>query len=268
MTDLISHARPDSARPRKLRLPAENLIRIGVPGGYHCLALVLAGILPACFFAGCDSGRVEVQGKVTLDGEPCESAFVTFIPEGGGPTGRARTDANGEFALASTLDEPGVVAGQYKVTVSKTHTQGFQAAPDATKEERAKLMMEAMMRRGSETLTFVVPQRYSNVVQTPLFFEVSDDPEMNYFLLSLKTRATDPKTFTQGAPGDSETNEASEFIEKALAEIGATPEDDVETPTSPQRGSEQASGNDASAVDGEPTPQDATPESEPDGDTP
>ena len=41
--------------------------------------------------AGC-GGPVEVQGKVTMNGQPLSGATVVFVPEGGGPEAGAQRE--------------------------------------------------------------------------------------------------------------------------------------------------------------------------------
>ena len=76
--------------------------------------------------AGCDSNadklKLEsVSGTVTIDGKPCPSVSVTFIPTG---TTRGRgasgsTDEAGKYELKAASGEKGAPAGKYQVSVSK-----------------------------------------------------------------------------------------------------------------------------------------------------
>ncbi|MFL5340259.1 MAG: carboxypeptidase-like regulatory domain-containing protein [Gemmataceae bacterium] len=62
-----------------------------------------------------------VSGAVTLDGVPLANAVVAFAPAGAtkGVGAVGRTDAGGKYTLATPHGSPGVVPGEYKVTVSK-----------------------------------------------------------------------------------------------------------------------------------------------------
>lgn len=84
--------------------------------------LVVALILAGCDAADDGVALVPVQGTVTLDDKPLESALVSFIPNGQtlGQGGIAHTDANGQFKLAThDMKRKGVPVGDYKVIISK-----------------------------------------------------------------------------------------------------------------------------------------------------
>ena len=94
-----------------------------------------AGLATALFaalsFAGCGSGGpavVPASGVVTFaDGTPVPGAVVEFLPAGGGPAARGRTDEEGRFTLA-TGDRPGAIVGNHRVGVAQTvMMDGFAA---------------------------------------------------------------------------------------------------------------------------------------------
>jgi hypothetical protein len=68
-----------------------------------------------------------VSGTVRLDGKPLSAAGVGFHPNGGGAVASGTTDAEGRYRL-ETGSRPGVMPGEYRVTVSKTHTSGISSA--------------------------------------------------------------------------------------------------------------------------------------------
>jgi hypothetical protein len=75
------------------------------------------------FVGGCTADKgyelAEVEGVVTINGQPAENMGVEFWPTGEfGPKSRGITDAQGRFVL-STWDglEKGAVVGQHKVVV-------------------------------------------------------------------------------------------------------------------------------------------------------
>ena len=82
------------------------------------LALACCGLLPA----GCGDDGPDlrpVSGTVTFaDGEPVPGAVVEFLPAGGGPAARGRTDAGGRFTL-KTGGRAGAVVGDHRVGVSQ-----------------------------------------------------------------------------------------------------------------------------------------------------
>lgn len=77
--------------------------------------------LTLCVAVGCGDGKSAVTGQVEMDGQPISGATVTFLPVAGtpGPGGVGGTDATGKYTLSNFQGKPGVVAGEYKVTVTK-----------------------------------------------------------------------------------------------------------------------------------------------------
>jgi len=74
---------------------------------------------------GCGDGRHQVSGTVTYDGQPLTHAAVVFT----GDTGAVATgfsDDSGRFTLESS-GKPGLPAGSYKVSVTKTKIVEGQA---------------------------------------------------------------------------------------------------------------------------------------------
>ena len=99
------------------------------------MRLLLFGCLLA--LAGCGGGGAElpVSGTVTLDGTPLPNAVVRFIPDSGtdsASTGFATTGTDGKYVITGAKGKKGLVAGKYKVTVSKG-----QAANAGESEEGA-----------------------------------------------------------------------------------------------------------------------------------
>lgn len=105
-------------------------------------AFCILAILLCCSAVGCGksglSGTIRAKGKVTYKGQPVEGATVVFSPVD--QTGRAAsglTDAQGNFNLTTLEAGDGALAGQYKVSISKTTTAGkANMTPD---EARATL---------------------------------------------------------------------------------------------------------------------------------
>jgi len=92
-------------------MPRWNLIRT---------AWTLAVLATLAAWVGCGSGgreTIEVQGVVTLDGQPLADAGVMFSGPEGGSTVATRTDASGAFTVRA-------VPGSSQVAVSKTETSG------------------------------------------------------------------------------------------------------------------------------------------------
>jgi hypothetical protein len=84
--------------------------------------LLLGGIV--VFLGGCGGGGpvlVPVHGTVTVNGKPLEGASVLFVPEASnklGLVGLATSGPEGSYS-ALTNNDPGLVAGNYKVRVTK-----------------------------------------------------------------------------------------------------------------------------------------------------
>jgi len=103
--------RPRSRPAAKLPVLGASLPVLGAT-----VALALAAI------AGCQPGRPQVSGVVTLDGQPLASdsasqiVDVRFSPVAEGAMATGRTNAQGVYEL-STGAGRGVVAGEYRVTV-------------------------------------------------------------------------------------------------------------------------------------------------------
>jgi hypothetical protein len=95
------------------------------------LAQLMSGVAPivllVVFAIGCkgpDYQLVEVDGELTIKGQPGSKVHVEFVPDTGvtGPTSAADTDAQGKFTLhvmARDGSSPlGAVVGNHRVTLS------------------------------------------------------------------------------------------------------------------------------------------------------
>lgn len=107
----------ERSRPRARRAGRRRAFR---PASWQ-LALLGAALLVGCGQSG--PRLVPVTGVVTLDGNPVADAGVLFKPAGNLPPASATTDAQGKFSL-QTLDRPGAVLGQHRVSVIKQETTG------------------------------------------------------------------------------------------------------------------------------------------------
>lgn len=81
-----------------------------------------------CLLSGCGGGpdqdlpdRNPVSGTVIYKGEPVEGASIAFIPvdQANGQNANGRTDAQGVFQMGTFKGTDGVVAGSYKVMITK-----------------------------------------------------------------------------------------------------------------------------------------------------
>jgi hypothetical protein len=93
------------------------MLRVSVSKATFRYVLARAAILMAApLLTGCgggtEAGTVSVQGLVTLDGKPVESAGVGFIGREGARLASATTDKAGKFTIRASL-------GKNLVTVAK-----------------------------------------------------------------------------------------------------------------------------------------------------
>lgn len=125
------------------------------------------------YLIGCGQKLASVEGTVQLDGKPLAAAGIAFHPVAGGPLGSATTDADGHFRIESA-NKPGLIPGQYQVTVVKKETSGFLAD---------KSGLSAGIAPGGIKETWLVPQKYAapntsgltadvKVGMSPLVFEL------------------------------------------------------------------------------------------------
>lgn len=132
------------------------------PGLFVTVVAVLAA-------AGCGDGRPPLHpavGLVTYRGEPVADASVMFYPDEG-RAAFAKTDAHGRFSLMTYTPGDGVVAGAYRVTVSKVVSR----APPTEANPYP-------------TAVTVLPPEYANVDTAGLSAEVTPGGE-NDFLFEL-----------------------------------------------------------------------------------
>lgn len=72
------------------------------------------------FLQGCSGNPnlSEVQGRVTLDGQPLANAFVVYAPTKGGTTSYGKTDESGQYRMMFKDNEPGAWIGENIVRIS------------------------------------------------------------------------------------------------------------------------------------------------------
>ena len=139
--------------------------------------------LVACCLSGCgvEEGP-EIQGKVTLNGQPLPGAEVRFLPADRDPTkpaGIMTTADDGTFAIFPDEDTGATLPpGQYVVVISKKVTKAGGNIPQEMREDLEQMEAAGMVR---ETL----PARYSQEADTTLTADIK--PEPNDFTFDLKT---------------------------------------------------------------------------------
>lgn len=125
---------------------------------------------------GCGSSEfdmVPVSGIVTLDGKPVSGARVIFSPQrsgqdalSAGPASDGKTDDDGRYSLASSIDGTGgAVVGSHTVTIST-----YLAESDRSRDTYAILREEEIPQKYNEpgALTVEVPPGGSDTVDFEL----------------------------------------------------------------------------------------------------
>ena len=108
---------------------------------YPTILFLLASLL----VAGCNSGvdLVNVSGRITNGGKPRPDALVTFTPTDGRRMSLGRSDENGQYRLAYTVEKDGALTGHHRVTIS-----------DVKSPIEALLTKEVDVGSGSNTFDF------------------------------------------------------------------------------------------------------------------
>lgn len=92
--------------------PRKKLRRRGLIGG---VVIVVSLVVYGC------RNEVElgdVQGTVTMDGNPLPDATVRFIPQGGGRSALGRTDENGNYTMLYSATATGALVGPVRVEIT------------------------------------------------------------------------------------------------------------------------------------------------------
>jgi hypothetical protein len=127
----------------------------------YCLVFV-ACIAPVVT-TGCSGSKgpatAKVSGLVTYKGSPVEDATVVFAPAAGGRASTAVTDAQGRYELSTFGTKDGAPPGEFKVSVTKTKTEG--EAPNLTQEQVNEMMQRGETVPGPVT-TNLLPEKYTS----------------------------------------------------------------------------------------------------------
>lgn len=89
---------------------------------------------------GCDSGPAvyPASGVVRFEnGQPVRNASIEFVPKAGGPSPRARIDAEGRFVLGTYASDDGAPPGAYLVIVIQPLPPSASGAARSLGEEHA-----------------------------------------------------------------------------------------------------------------------------------
>ena len=125
------------------------------------LLFLIPGLLAV---SGCKEpklkGLVSVRGTITYQGEPLEGAAVCFTPKDfqtGDRHGTGKTDSQGKFVLR-TIGEPGILPGEYVVTVIKNEVIPRNQTPPVD----PKTGRPIPGRRAPAEVNPLIPKRYSS----------------------------------------------------------------------------------------------------------
>ncbi len=122
-------------------------------------------MLLGCF--GGDFQFANVEGKVTLDGEPLANALVRFNPQRSGesalvgPSSSGLTDEEGHYKLKTHEDRSGAVVGSHRVSISTYETRLVDPENSDRIEVVQKEMVPAKYRSPTE-LRFDLPPSGAN----------------------------------------------------------------------------------------------------------
>lgn len=81
------------------------------------LAVIVLGILPGCSRSDSLPNSVQVRGRVLYNGEPLPHGMVRFAPADGGGQPATGAIQDGAFNMRTTRSSPGVVMGNYRVSI-------------------------------------------------------------------------------------------------------------------------------------------------------
>jgi hypothetical protein len=142
---------------------------------FRCTGLVwmLAGLWTLSL-GGCSSSAGPVQGRVTMDDKPVDSATVSFVEEKTKRSSSGFTDPEGNFTLATLKPGDGVPPGTYKVTVTKSATK--VAASSDTSSPTVPIIPDPKAKpgegAGEDRNKNILPALYQDVQTTPFKFDV------------------------------------------------------------------------------------------------
>ena len=123
--------------------------------------LVLLGLLLTLPLMGCsDPGPAsgQVEGVVTLDGQPLPNAELAFYPQEGRAS-QGVTDESGHYRLMFTYDSPGCIPGNHEVMITtrrpESDVEGAAMLPELVpKKYRKRGELKATVEPGANEINF------------------------------------------------------------------------------------------------------------------
>lgn len=119
--------------------------------------------------------NANVDGVVTLDGQPVPRGTVSFIPAGDGSTAYGRIDSSGNYELRTGREE-GLPAGEYMVTVVANELPPESQTADGGPPPPGKPITPAWYRsQGTSGLQYTVEPGGNDIN-----LELSSDPPADW----------------------------------------------------------------------------------------
>jgi len=113
---------------------------------YSRVLLLLIALAAGCGRSGPEMGRV--TGRVTLDGQPLNSARLNFQPDGNRSPSTGYTDSDGRYKLLFKRGVDGALVGMHTVEIQTNDKNAVPAKyNDATELQRE-------VKRGSNEIDF------------------------------------------------------------------------------------------------------------------
>lgn len=150
------------------------------------LSLLTLLALSAGCGQGTDSNRPKtfpVSGTVTQDGQPVEGANVSFHAADGSAGAVGITDASGNYTLTTFSASDGAVAGDHKVTITKTDRPVVEATSDGSVADTGDEPEEQQGTQSSEEggrPKNLLPEKYASPETSELTATVSESGENKF----------------------------------------------------------------------------------------
>jgi hypothetical protein len=135
------------------------------PGRRHAGALlILLLIIPLA--AGCGRPKGTVSGKVTYQGKPLKTGFVTFTPDKG-PAVNSAIDSEGNYKVEN------VPVGTARISVREEANASSETLSKVQNPRDPQEMMKAMR----QTAVSTIPRKYNTPEESELTYTVQQGPQ-------------------------------------------------------------------------------------------